>query len=115
MGLCCTVDEDPKELINNLKLKLKSTKTKAETKIDEKNKEIEKYKELAKINLKNGNKEDAKEQIEEKQKDQKIIEILQVKIGIIDDLILELENIEVNQDKTGIIDSIKKNFKSGFS
>ena len=111
MGLCCTVDEDPKELINNLKLKLKSTKAKAETKIDEKNKGIEKYKELAKINLKNGNKIEAKEQIEEKQKDQKIIEILQVKIGIIDDLILELENTEVNQDITGIIDSITKKNK----
>ena len=115
MGLCCTVDEDPKELINNLKLKLKSTKTKAETKIDEKNKEIEKCKELAKFNLKNGNKKEAKDQIEEKQKDQKIIEILQVKIGIIDDLILELENTEVNQDITGIIDSItKKNKKIDF-
>ena len=111
MGLCCTVDEDPKELINNLKLKLKSTKTKAETKIDEKNKEIEKYKELAKINIKNGNRKDARDQIEEKQKDQKIIEILQVKIGIIDDLILELENTEVNQDITGIIDSITKKNK----
>ena len=111
MGLCCTVDEDPKELINNLKLKLKSTKTKAETKIDEKNKEIEGCKELAKINLKNGNKIEAIEQIEEKQKSQKIIEILQVKIGIIDDLILELENTEVNQDITGIIDSIDKKIK----
>ena len=111
MGLCCTVDEDPKELINNLKLKLKSTKTKAETKIDEKNKEIEGCKELAKINLKNGNKIEAIDQIEEKQKSQKIIEILQVKIGIIDDLILELENTEVNQDITGIIDSITKKNK----
>ena len=111
MGLCCNVEEDPKELINNMKLKLKATKTKAETKIDEKNKEIEKYKELAKINLKNGNKKEAKDQIEEKQKDQKIIEILQVKIGIIDDLILELENTEVNQDITGIIDSIDKKIK----
>ena len=108
MGLCCTIEEDPKELIKNLKLKLKSTKTKAETKIDEKNKEIEKYKELAKFNLKNGNKTEAKKQIEEKQKSQKIIEILQLKIGIINDLILDLENTEANQDITGIIDSITK-------
>ena len=111
MGLCCNVEEDPKELINNMKLKLKATKTKAETKIDEKNKEIEKCKELAKFNLKNGNKEEAENQIGPKQLNQKIIELLQVQIGIIDDQILELENTEVNQDITGIIDSIDKKIK----
>ena len=121
MGLCCNVEEDPKELINNMKdpkelinnmkLKLKATKTKAETKIDEKNKEIEKCKELAKFNLKNGNEEEAKNQIGPKQLNQKIIELLQVQIGIIDDQILELENTEVNQDITGIIDSIDKKIK----
>ena len=115
MGLCCNVEEDPKELINNMKLKLKATKTKAETKIDEKNKEIEKCKELAKFNLKNGNEEEAENQIGPKQLNQKIIELLQVQIGIIDDQILELENTEVNQDITGIIDSItKKNKKIDF-
>ena len=111
MGLCCNVEEDPKELINNMKLKLKATKTKAEIKIVEKNKEIEKCKELAKFDLKNGNKKEAKNQIGEKQLKQKIIEILQVKIGIIDDQILELENTEVNQDITGIINSIDKKIK----
>ena len=111
MGLCCNVEEDPKELINNMKLKLKATKTKAETKIDEKNKEIEKCKELAKFNLKNGNKEEAENQIGPKQLNQKIIELLQVQIGIIDDQILELENTEVNQDIIGIIDSIDKKIK----
>ena len=111
MGLCCNVEEDPKELINNMKLKLKATKTKAETKIDEKNKEIEKCKELAKFNLKNGNKKEANDQIGHKQLNQKIIELLQVQIGIIDDQILKLENTEVNQDITGIIDSIDKKIK----
>ena len=111
MGLCCNVEEDPKELINNMKLKLKATKTKAEIKIVEKNKEIEKCKELAKFNLKNGNKEEAENKIGPKQLNQKIIELLQVQIGIIDDQILELENTEVNQDIIGIIDSIDKKIK----
>ena len=111
MGLCSNVEEDHKELINNMKLKLKATKTKAEIKIVEKNKEIEKCKELAKFNLKNGNKEEAENQIGPKQLNQKIIELLQVQIGIIDDQILELENTEVNQDITGIIDSIDKKIK----
>ena len=111
MGLCCNVEEDPKELINNMKLKLKATKTKAEIKIVEKNKEIEKCKELAKFNLKNGNKKEAENQIGPKQLNQKIIELLQVQIGIIDDQILELENTEVNQDIIGIIDSIDKKIK----
>ena len=112
MGLGCIdpppVKEDPKELICNLKLKLKLTKVKAEKKINEKNREIEKCKELAEFNLKNGNKTEAKKQIEEKQLKQKIIEILHLKIDIIDDQIMLLESVEVNQDITGIIDSIDK-------
>ena len=112
MGLGCIdpppVKEDPKELICNLKLKLKLTKVKAEKKINEKNREIEKCKELAEFNLKNGNKTEAKKQIEEKQLKQKIIEILHLKIYIIDDQIMLLESVEVNQDITGIIDSIDK-------
>ena len=48
MSLCYIdpppVLEDPKELINNLKLKLKSTKAKSETKIDEKIKKMKSVK-----------------------------------------------------------------------
>ena len=73
MGAGCTkeprVNETNKrnnKLLMNLKISLKLKISQVETQIKEKNREIEKYKELAKTYLRNGNKFEAKRQLKKK-------------------------------------------------
>ena len=100
-----------KEQLIKLKNQLKLKASEVESKINAKNKEVEKYLEQAKLNIKSGNKFEAKRQIKKKQFNQKIVERLQSQIQILDDQLMVLENTEVNKEIADTIKSVYEKIK----
>ena len=90
-----------------MKLKI----SEVELKINDKNKEVQKYEEQAKFYLKSGNKLEAKRQILKKQNNQKIVERLNVQLQILDEQLLILENAEANKDMVETLRSVNQKIK----
>ena len=99
------------QLVMDTKIQIKLKIAEVESKINAKNKEIEKYKESAKFHLKNGNKSEAKRQLKKKQFNQKIAEKLQSHVQILDDQMMVLENTEVNQDIAQTLKTVNEKIK----
>ena len=107
----CSSDPQVKESLMDVKVKIKLKISEVESKINAKNKEVEKYLEQAKLNIKSGNKFEAKRQIKKKQFNQKIVERLQSQIQILDDQLMVLENTEVNKEIADTIKSVYEKIK----
>ena len=107
----CSSDPQVKESLMDVKVKIKLKISEVESKINAKNKEVEKYLEQAKLNIKSGNKFEAKRQIKKKQFNQKIVERLQSQIQILDDQLMILENTEVNKEIADTIKSVYEKIK----
>ena len=103
-----TKEPQVNESIMDVKIKLKLKVSEVESKINAKNKEIEKNKELARTYLKSGNKLEARRYLKKKQTAQKIVERLQSQIQILDDQLMILENIEVNKDISDTLKSVNE-------
>lgn len=117
MGTGCTKEPavidrtQNRKQISDLKIKLKLKVKEVESKIRDKNKEVEKYKESAKFQLKNGNKSEAKRFIKKKQFNQQISERLQNQVQVLDEQLMILENTEINQDITETITTVNAKIK----
>ena len=94
-----------------MKIKVKLKTAEVENKINDKNKEVEKYQQQAKFYLKSGNKLEAKRQIQKKLNSQKIVERLGVQLKVLDDQLLILENVEVDRDITETIKTVNEKIK----
>ena len=110
-------DNDPKvkgsekEQLRRLKNQLKLKSSEVESKIRDKNKEVDKCKNSAKSYLKIGNKNEAIRQLKKKQFNEKIVKKLNVQLGIIDDQMMLIENTEVNKDIAGTIKAVNEKLK----
>ena len=100
-----------KEQLRNLKIQLKLKSSEIESKIRDKNKEVDKCKNQAKSYLKIGNKNEAIRQLKKKQFNEKIVKKLNVQLGIIDDQMMLIENSEVNKDIAGTIKAVNEKLK----
>ena len=100
-----------KEQLRHLKIQLKLKSSEVESKIRDKNKEVDKYKNSAKSYLKIGNKNEAIRQLKKKQFNEKIVKKLNVQLGIIDDQMMIIENTEVNKDIAGTIKAVNEKLK----
>ena len=100
-----------KEQLRNLKIQLKLKSSEIESKIRDKNKEVDKCKNSAKSYLKIGNKNEAIRQLKKKQFNEKIVKKLNVQLGIIDDQMMLIENSEVNKDIAGTIKAVNEKLK----
>jgi hypothetical protein len=111
MGGSCSKDPQVQESIMDMKIKVKLKTAEVENKINDKNKEVEKYQQQAKFYLKSGNKLEAKRQIQKKLNSQKIVERLGVQLKVLDDQLLILENVEVDRDITETIKTVNEKIK----
>ena len=100
-----------KEQLRNLKIQLKLKSSEIESKIRDKNKEVDKCKNSAKSYLKIGNKNEAIRQLKKKQFNEKIVKKLNVQLGIIDDQMMLIEASEVNKDIAGTIKAVNEKLK----
>ena len=100
-----------KEQLRNLKIQLKLKSSEIESKIRDKNKEVDKCKNSAKSYLKIGNKNEAIRQLKKKQFNEKIVKKLNVQLGIIDDQMMLIEDSEVNTDVGGTIKAVNEKLK----
>ena len=100
-----------KEQLRNLKIQLKLKSSEIESKIRDKNKEVDKCKNSAKSYLKIGNKNEAIRQLKKKQFNEKIVKKLNVQLGIIDEQMMLIENSEVNKDIAGTIKAVNEKLK----
>ena len=100
-----------KEQLRNLKIQLKLKSSEIESKIRDKNKEVDKCKNSAKSYLKIGNKNEAIRQLKKKQFNEKIVKKLNVQLGIIDDQMMLIEDSEVNTDVAGTIKAVNEKLK----
>ena len=100
-----------KEQLRNLKIQLKLKSSEVESKIRDKNKEVDKCKNSAKSYLKIGNKNEAIRQLKKKQFNEKIVKKLNVQLGIIDDQMMLIEDSEVNTDVAGTIKAVNEKLK----
>jgi hypothetical protein len=111
MGGSCSKEPQVQESIMDMKIKVKLKTAEVENKINDKNKEVEKYQQQAKFYLKSGNKLEAKRQIQKKLNSQKIVERLSVQLKVLDDQLLILENVEVDRDITETIKTVNEKIK----
>ena len=111
MGGSCSKEPQVQESIMDMKIKVKLKTAEVENKINDKNKEVEKYQQQAKFYLKSGNKLEAKRQIQKKLNSQKIVERLGVQLKVLDDQLLILENVEVDRDITETIKTVNEKIK----
>ena len=111
MGGSCSKEPQVQESIMDIKIKVKLKTAEVENKINDKNKEVEKYQQQAKFYLKSGNKLEAKRQIQKKLNSQKIVERLSVQLKVLDDQLLILENVEVDRDITETIKTVNEKIK----
>ena len=111
MGGSCSKEPQVQESIMDMKIKVKIKTAEVENKINDKNKEVEKYQQQAKFYLKSGNKLEAKRQIQKKLNSQKIVERLSVQLKVLDDQLLILENVEVDRDITETIKTVNEKIK----
>ena len=111
MGGSCSKEPQVQESIMDMKIKVKLKTAEVENKINDKNKEVEKYQQQAKFYLKSGNKLEAKRQIQKKLNGQKIVERLGVQLKVLDDQLLILENVEVDRDITETIKTVNEKIK----
>ena len=100
-----------KEQLRTLKIQLKLKSSEIESKIRDKNKEVDKCKNSAKSYLKIGNKNEAIRQLKKKQFNEKIVKKLNVQLGIIDEQMMLIENSEVNKDIAGTIKAVNEKLK----
>ena len=100
-----------KEQLRNLKIQLKLKSSEIESKIRDKNKEVDKCKNSAKSYLKIGNKNEAIRQLKKKQFNEKMVKKLNVQLGIIDEQMMLIENSEVNTDLAGTIKAVNEKLK----
>ena len=100
-----------KEQLRNLKIQLKLKSSEIESKIRDKNKEVDKCKNSAKSYLKIGNKNEAIRQLKKKQFNEKIVKKLNVQLGIIDEQMRLIEESEVNKDIAGTIKAVNEKLK----
>ena len=100
-----------KEQLRTLKIQLKLKSSEIESKIRDKNKEVDKCKNSAKSYLKIGNKNEAIRQLKKKQFNEKIVKKLNVQLGIIDDQMMLIEDSEVNKDIAGTIKAVNEKLK----
>jgi len=100
-----------KEQLIKLKNQLKLKASEVESKIRDKNKEVDKCKNSAKSYLKIGNKNEAIRQLKKKQFNEKIVKKLNVQLGIIDDQMMLIEDSEVNKDIAGTIKAVNEKLK----
>ena len=111
MGGSCSKEPQVQESIMDMKIKVKLKTAEVENKINDKNKEVEKYQQQAKFYLKSGNKLEAKRQIQKKLNSQKMVERLGVQLKVLDDQLLILENVEVDRDITETIKTVNEKIK----
>ena len=111
MGGSCSKDPEVQESLMDVKIKVKLKISEVELKINDKNKEVQKYEEQAKFYLKSGNKLEAKRQILKKQNNQKIVARLNVQLQILDEQLLILENAEANKDMVETLRSVNQKIK----
>ena len=100
-----------KEQLRTLKIQLKLKSSEIESKIRDKNKEVDKCKNSAKSYLKIGNKNEAIRQLKKKQFNEKIVKKLNVQLEIIDDQMMLIEASEVNKDIAGTIKAVNEKLK----
>ena len=100
-----------KEQLIKLKNQLKLKASEVESKIRDKNKEVDKCKNSAKSYLKIGNKNEAIRQLKKKQFNEKIVKKLNVQLEIIDDQMMLIEASEVNTDVAGTIKAVNEKLK----
>ena len=111
MGGSCSKEPEVQESLMDVKIKVKLKISEVELKINDKNKEVQKYEDQAKFYLKSGNKLEAKRQILKKQNNQKIVERLNVQLQILDEQLLILENAEANKDMVETLRSVNQKIK----
>ena len=111
MGGSCSKEPEVQESLMDVKIKVKLKISEVELKINDKNKEVQKYEDQAKFYLKSGNKLEAKRQILKKQNNKKIVERLNVQLQILDEQLLILENAEANKDMVETLRSVNQKIK----